>query len=523
MMVRVALKTVIPGRAVGLMTGSADHFGRQNNIRRLCAAARLVTSGAIQVGMFGVIEAALIQPSFRHHRSGNDRHLRTAFYFMTISATWKKRAALVAQPTHVGCRSSSFIAVENFLLQLLSRSVLATHLSQAVSDESFNLGVCDDFFISHREVGVLLRQTAEESMNKRGVTVGNGQIRVLLVELQRMARLAVFGKCHVFIIDAAGTGLMTKRAVEFFAIEQCHFRIVADVRRVAEAERVGIFIISGMDLEFRVILREFMDDLRIAVGGTGCFEGDPAPIMLEVESARGHRFSIATRCQHDAFVAMTMDAVLGIRRGHGPRAAMFPVTYRAGKFPGNIRLMKIVGGMTFLAGCVDLRGFRRRLEKQLLPLLRRRVRHRCRLHPAYGTGFPCRMTGRALLICTMNFLGRLLKRQAPMLKGKVTGGNKSPAGGTVEHEEQQTDRAGDHCFRKQAAFGPQIKMRLTGSWGMTATSIRPGPLFTGTAPFLAPCADVVRLLAGVQGRLATRGGAAFSFSIWTIATRLTIA
>lgn len=172
---------------------------------------------------------------------------------MTVRATGKERSAFVAQSSDVRNGTGPFITEEDLLFQFFAGPVLPTHFCEASLDELFNVAVGGDLFISDREVSVLLRQTAEECVHERRIAMRNGQAGIFLVELQRVANLAVLFERHVLVINPAGTGLMTKRAVEFFPIEQSHSRIVANMCGVTEAKRVRVFVICRMELKIGMI------------------------------------------------------------------------------------------------------------------------------------------------------------------------------------------------------------------------------------------------------------------------------
>ena len=137
---------------------------------------------------------------------------------MAVSATREMRGAHGAGAGKLCHRPGVSVTEENPALEFLTRAVAFADVRHLGLHEVLQLGGSDSLF--RGELGVLLWQAAQEGADVFGVAMRQVQIRVVHVELQGVANLAIFCEGNFQIINTGGIGFVAIGAGKFVAVHR---------------------------------------------------------------------------------------------------------------------------------------------------------------------------------------------------------------------------------------------------------------------------------------------------------------
>ena len=173
------------------------------------------------------------------------------------------------------------------------------------------------------------------------VAMGDVELRIVLVEKQGMAGLAVRLEVDPLIETALGIGLMTVVAVELPALFHGW-----NVRRIMalmiEAEHIGIARLLAHELKLRMIAGEGRKDLGITARRPRHFKDDLLGRMRPQMKRRGRKFFSLLRGRfHDAAVVVTGSAMQIRHRFHPSRPEVFHMADGTGTVLDDVWLVQI--------------------------------------------------------------------------------------------------------------------------------------------------------------------------------------
>lgn len=189
---------------------------------------------------------------------------------MAIRATGETRGADRVRSCHLSYRAGICVAEENASFQFFPRAVVPADLRHLRLHEILQLGRGDPLF-GGAEFRVLLGQTSQERAHMLGAAVRHAQFRIVHIELERVATLAILLVGNFQVIDTRRVRLVAIRAIEFVAVQRGNIRR-RKMEGVIEFQFVRIFQLFGEHLEFRVVRGEAVDDLGVTTRRTRRFE-----------------------------------------------------------------------------------------------------------------------------------------------------------------------------------------------------------------------------------------------------------
>ena len=303
-----------------------------------------MTLSAIHRQMFGVIEFAMHKPAVGNFRPGNDWNgIASRLDFMTDGAPGIKRATI---------RGQLFRAKKNLAFQIFPRAEVLPQSSQLGPDKNFQSALLRDSF-STPQVCILNFQAAQKGADGFGISVRQSQVGIVFVELERMTFSAIVFERNSLVIGAGGIGTVTIDTIQGAAIFRANR--IAEVNTVIELQRIRIFQILQVDLEFRVSARKALKDAGVAARGPGRFKKELSVVRPKFKGLGWKRLCFLIGFVHDIQVAVARVAVRAVGWTERSAAEMFTMTRGAGKIMNDIWLVKIMVRMATLAGLIEPR------------------------------------------------------------------------------------------------------------------------------------------------------------------------
>ena len=132
---------------------------------------------------------------------------------------------------------------------------------------------------------VLRGQRAQKCPDQVHVAVGEMELGISLVELQRVAGLAVRREIDPLIKTALRIGLVAVIAIELLPFHRRNVR--GEMAAVVEAQRVGIGRLFANELELRMLAVKRREDLRVTHGRSRPLKNDLLRLLrTEMENLR---------------------------------------------------------------------------------------------------------------------------------------------------------------------------------------------------------------------------------------------
>jgi len=256
------------------VAGGAKLLGRENDVGGVLALGGGVAFGAVEVGVFEVVESAVVEPAFGHGGPGDFGAAGgVGFDFVAIGATGIEGGGGAVDGADAGLGTEGGVAEEDAFFEFVARADALLQTADFFLGE-FVLFVARGQSGLGGEGGVLAGEPAQKRGDELGIAVGHGEAGGFGIELEGMAGLAMVGELDAAHVGAAGVGLVAGCAGEFLSGGKGGNRRAGKVEGVIEFEGIGVAPMVGLDAEFGMVGFEIAgdradgDDRR---GGQTCF------------------------------------------------------------------------------------------------------------------------------------------------------------------------------------------------------------------------------------------------------------
>ena len=443
------------GGAVALHTGL---LGGEHDLGGVAAVRHVVALGAGADGVLGVVEVAARQPAvgddgFGHERQGVGTG---GFYLVAIGATGETGATGRAGTGGGGEGFGGIGGEENLLFEVLTGEGEVAEAADLRADKIIHLGLGGGAAAAG-EVGVLGGQAVEESAHAGGVAVGELQLGIVGVELQRVAARAVFVESKRLEVRAGDVGLVAVGAGEFLTVE--FGEIFAEVKLVVEAEGVGFAQLLLVDLELGMVGGERVKDGAVAGHGARGFEEEAAFEFAVVEDGGGEGFSFFGGGLHHCGRAVAGEALAIFGGQHAAFALVLAVTGGARVVADDVGLMEFVVGVAAETGVVDAGHFADGDLVQAVRFERPGAGSEGEMDPGADIARAGEVTGRAAFTAAAGVLGGG-EGEAVVIGGNGSGGDELPAPRSEETDQEKRHGRGEHEDAELAAAIAQAALGL---------------------------------------------------------------